>query len=148
MNAITVTDATIVDIPKMCEWGEGNWQIWASEKCRFFIPKDLKAWIVDPRGDMLLVARDGKTLAGMCIVTMMRGWVYLDAFFVDVPYRRKGVGTMILQEISRRIQGNRDISLQGLFVNIRNNEAREFYRRMGFSEGYSFLWMEKWMKQV
>jgi ribosomal protein S18 acetylase RimI-like enzyme len=145
MIKIIVENAKVEDAKTMSKWGVENWELWGGENTRFFTEKELIGWINNPREDIILVARvDGK-LAGMCLLTMMRGWGYIDGYYVDSSFRRMGVGQAIITEIEKRLKAQK-IGLIGLFTNLKNTSSHVFYQSIGFKSGFEFKWMEKRLK--
>lgn len=141
---ITIDDAKIQDIPTMLRWGKSTRELWGDESGEWYERKDLVEWIRHPGEDVIIVARDGKKLVGMCFAYQMRGWAYCDILYIDPPYRRKGTGIKLLAEAQRRTKSKS--SAFGLLVEKDNQLAQSFYKKYAFRQGFSVIWMFKKVK--
>lgn len=139
---ITITIPEISDVPTMIEWGKNNKELWAGEDTGWYLPETLKDLIKDPKQDVILIAKDGTTAVGMCLVHSLREWAYCAALFITKEYRGRGVGTLLLNEAMDRIK-KQGIKYFSLLVEVNNTEAQKFYNANGFKKGYTHHWMEK-----
>ena len=83
----------------------------------------------------LLSARMGGKTVGMARVVGDRGYVMLIVDVIVLPeYRGRGIGTKLMEELMRRIEGLiRDG--EGAMVQLMSAKGREnFYKRFGFTE--------------
>ena len=83
---------------------------------------------------VVLMARDGRRLAGFAIAEFFDDRTHLNLLAVRPAYQRMGVGRTLMAwlESSARTAGT---FLMHLEVRASNQLARDFYRRLGFSEG-------------
>jgi len=87
-----------------------------------------------------VVAENKNEIVGFCLTAHQGEWGYTITMDVLAPYRRQGVGTMLLTEAERRLvtHGVRQI---GLETETGNESAVAFwkkhgYRSFGVSKGY------------
>jgi ribosomal protein S18 acetylase RimI-like enzyme len=76
--------------------------------------------------------KSGKSsIAGFCITAHEDDWGYIITIDVLEPYRRHGVGTLLLTEVERRLAGSgvREI---GLDTAINNAAGIAFWRKHGY----------------
>ena len=141
MNNITITHPTKNDIDTMFLWGTTHRELWSGEIDGWYRKKTFVAWAqADP--ESMFVAKDGETLVGMCLVEFLHGWVYCSDLYVDDPYRGKGIGKMLLDEV-QTAAAKRGIEFVDLVVEENNEEAKSFYKKIGFHEGFHFIWMSR-----
>lgn len=142
---ITIKNATLDDIDTLFQWGNTHWELWGTEKGKWYSKENLRRMIKEPRHDLFLVAWKGNTRIGMCQAYHLRDWAFLTGLFVEEPYRRLGIGKMLLNkavEILRK-QGIEDVIL---IVDTKNPQALKFYLDNGFDKGYTFYFMAKSLK--
>lgn len=146
MSDITITKPTLADVDTLWCWGEENWELWGDNKYKWFSKKTLFGWINEPKEDVLLVARDGARLVGMCMMSVIHDWAFCFGLFVEKTYRGKGIGKQLLAEAEKRLlsKGMRSYSL---LVDIKNPKALKFYQREGLYTGYQFYLMTKELKK-
>lgn len=139
---ITISNPQLSDAELMAKWGKENESLRDCEDDQWYSPDLLRKWIEDPKGDIILVARDKETLVGMCLVHGMRGWAYFSSLFVIEEYRGKGIGTALLTKMMEILQ-EKKYNDCALLVKETNTEAVEFYAGQGFKKGFLFRWMGK-----
>jgi len=95
-------------------------------------PQRIAEFIVD-RSAVTLVAHDGLRCAGFAVMTFGQERAHLVLLAVHPRYRRRGVGTRMLDWLldSARTAGIASIHLELLEDNA---AARAFYRALGFTE--------------
>lgn len=146
MKTIRIIPPTLADIETMWRWGQENWEMWGDEKNKWYSKKSLERWILDPKDDVLLVARDEDTLVGMCMVSVMRDWAFCFGLFVEKEHRGQGIGKQLLDEASK-ILDKKHVGSYSLLVDTKNMDAVRFYQREGFYKGYEFFLMTKDVKE-
>ncbi len=142
---ITIGTPKISDVPTMVAWGKSNHELWASDRESWYPKKTIEGWIKDPQRDIILVAKDGKTLVGMCLVHGMRDWSYCSSLFVSKDYRGQGIGKALLAQAVRLLK-KRGYGMIAVLAEADNKEAQEFYTHEGFKKGFVFQWMDKRIK--
>jgi len=145
MKNIVITTPKLSDIPTLWKWGEENWELWGDEKYKWFSKKSLGLWLTDPKDDVLLVAKIGKKLIGMCMNQVNRDSAFNIGFFVEKGYRSQGVGKKLIDESIKRLR-QKGVGFLMLLVDTKNNKARKFYNREGFYQGFKFFMMSKELK--
>lgn len=109
------------------------------------------AFIVEQSPIALAAEVDGR-MAGFCLVldadsrydSLNYRWftdrfehfMYLDRVALDAPYRRRGLGTLLYDEVDRRMRASSDATHLALEVNADppNEPSLAFHRRLGFVE--------------
>lgn len=140
---ITISIPEIADIPAIVAWS-GEREMLGSDRDKPHSPEVLEEWIKNPGQDIILIAKVGKTPVGMCTVDWMRDWAYCSELYVAKEYRRKGVGKALIADVMKRLKGR--TGYLGLVVDEDNTASKQFYKSMGFNEGFLFRWMDKRMK--
>lgn len=139
---LNFSSPTITDIDTLYRWGENNWELWGDDKYKWYSKESLHRWITDPKEDVLLVAKDGSKLIGMCMMLHLRDWAFCAGLFVDKKYRRKGIGKKLVDEAGKRLK-QKGVDNVILLVDVKNKEAEKFYTREGFYKGFQFHMMTK-----
>jgi len=121
--AIRITDAAPEHIP----------QIVALEKLCFSLPWTEELLGTQLRGDghIFLAALDGDTVAGYIGLMYVLDEGYISNVAVLPAYRRRGVGTALLDELERKAREAR-LSFLTLEVRASNAAARALYAARGF----------------
>ena len=92
--------------------------------------RDIKTKLM-VQSDLFLVAEINQELAGTAMAGFdgHRGWVYYLA--VDPAYRRKGIGTALMNKAERLLSqiGCSKLNLQ---IRANNSEGRAFYEKLGY----------------
>jgi ribosomal protein S18 acetylase RimI-like enzyme len=109
-----------------------------------FWPADrLREW-VQADEDVLLVAEAGGDVVGYFLSHHHEttGTAYIENLFVDPPYRRRGIGTELLETGVERIvaRGGRYIAA---LTKTHNEPMQNLLREAGFNEGETFVWMDR-----
>ncbi len=139
---ITIEDAKIQDIQTMLAWGTHERAFLVRENGHWYSKDTLVSWIQDLRDDIALIARDGEIPIGMCLTHVLRDWAYCAALYVDVAYRKQGIGLLLLDETQKRLKGKGIHSLAFL-VQDGSDELISYYAKRGFKSGFKFVWMDK-----
>lgn len=141
MKKITISKPSAKDIPTLIRWGKNNPELWATPTGGWHSPEGLKEWIKHPNKDLIIVAKDGAKPIGMCLVYVLREWAYVSSLYVDAAYRKQGVGKKLLQYALTHTQKHH---IRGLHLVVKHGApATDFYKHLGFTEGFTFLWMRK-----
>jgi ribosomal-protein-alanine N-acetyltransferase len=122
---IRITDAAPEHIP----------QIGALEKRCFSLPWTEELLRTQLRSDrhIFLAALDGETVAGYIGLMYVLDEGYISNVAVLPAYRRRGVGTALLDELEREARKVR-LSFLTLEVRASNTAARALYAARGFRE--------------
>lgn len=136
----------IEDVETIHSYGRANWELWASERTKFYGKKSLRTLFSDPRDDVFLVARDHGKAIGWCLTFNLRTWAYCSDLFVLPPYRGKGIGKLLIQATFAALK-KKDVWFFGLYANRKNKVGQEFYKKVGLRPGFDFVWMELNLKQ-
>ncbi|MCX6793816.1 MAG: GNAT family N-acetyltransferase [Candidatus Gottesmanbacteria bacterium] len=132
---IQIVRATKKDIPTMWVWGETHWELWNSKTCKWYSRASLRRWLVDPRHDVLLVAKAGNKLIGMCVTHIILDFAYCTGLFIEKKYRGNGVATKLVGQMMAELRkkGVKEITLS---ANTKNNCAISLFESFGFKKGY------------
>lgn len=138
---VIIETPTLDDIPQMRKWASTARDLWAYEGSPWHSEETLKDYIENPKDDLLLVARVDGQLAGMILVNVLRDWAYLSSLYVDAAHRKQGVGKMLIAKALDHIKSK---GIDGFhLVTQPTSDAVKFYKKLGFKEGFHFLWMRK-----
>ncbi|MDX1932433.1 MAG: GNAT family N-acetyltransferase [Capsulimonadales bacterium] len=90
------------------------------------------------------VATDGETFVGCASGLAYRngphynGWFYLTDLFVEKPYRRNGLGALLLRRLEERV---RILGVRHMQTDTAEYEGLAFYRKQGYRVLYE---QESW----
>jgi len=70
---------------------------------------------------------------------------FVDEFYLREPFRRRGVGTEVMEQVAREAQ-RLGVKALHLEVERTNTAAQAFYRKIGFKDHSRYL-MTKWLQQ-
>ena len=142
MKAVTITQPAIEDISTLWKWGEENRELWASEQTKWYSKKALQILIEHPGEDIFLTARVENLPVGMCLTRTLQEWAYLESLYVNPDNRHQGIGKKLVEQ-TVNILKTRNIKNLSLQPQVHNLPAITFYKKLGFSAGFQFIWMEK-----
>lgn len=77
------------------------------------------------------LAKDGDKVVGVCSVTRHPDKNQLQSIYVLPEYQRRGIGALLWQEAQKHFDDDKDITVE---VVSYNNNAIEFYQRLGFQK--------------
>ncbi|MCS7116792.1 MAG: ribosomal protein S18-alanine N-acetyltransferase [Nitrososphaerota archaeon] len=128
-----MNEAIMIPLIKVrrCEWRDLN-RVLEIERSSFDQPYDLSIFIyyLTNESERFLVAEEDDYVVGYIISSILNDVGLIISLAVDERWRRKGVGTklleMALQHLSNRVKR---VELQ---VRVSNESAIQFYRRFGF----------------
>jgi ribosomal-protein-alanine N-acetyltransferase len=88
---------------------------------------------VRDRDSAVIIAREGRRLAGFAIMEFHDAHAHLNLLAVRPGYRSRGVGTALMRwlESSARTAGIFDVHLE---LRATNDGARRFYEKLGYSK--------------
>ena len=114
--------AAIADMSRLLIEGGLPWS-WTEPRVRHY---------VHDRDSAVIVARDGRRLAGFAIMEFHDEHAHLNLLAVRPAYRSRGVGTALMRwlESSARTAGVFEIELE---LRVTNDKARRFYEKLGYS---------------
>jgi ribosomal protein S18 acetylase RimI-like enzyme len=82
-----------------------------------------------PKGETLLVAKEGDKVVGVCRLVVKEDRNQLQAIYVLQEYQGKGIGTMFWQEAQKHTDPKKDFYVE---LAVYNKSALEFYKKLGF----------------
>lgn len=101
--------------------------------------RELRNYLRFPGGDCIVAEADG-TIAGFCVTAHGPARGYIITIDVLELYRRRGVGTMLLVEVERRMaaSGVREVTLETATDNVSAIAfwKKHGYRTRGVKKGY------------
>lgn len=142
MSNITIVVPKESDVDVMVAWGKSNKELLLSDDDPWYDPETLREWIRDPQDDIILVAKDGEKLVGMCLVHTLRDFAYCSILFVIKEYRSMGIGRALLDTAGNDLK-MKGIPAFGLLVEEENKDSQAFYEKIGLKKGHVFRWMDK-----
>ena len=75
------------------------------------------------------VEEDGKLIAGLDAVVTAFRILYVSTVFVDEPYRRQGVGELLVREMEKRAAA---MGVNAIRLDTFSWQGKEFYEAMGY----------------
>ena len=75
------------------------------------------------------VEEDGKLIAGLDAVVTAFRILYVSTVFVDEPYRRQGVGALLVREMEKRAAA---MGVNAIRLDTFSWQGKEFYEAMGY----------------
>jgi ribosomal protein S18 acetylase RimI-like enzyme len=92
--------------------------------------RELRNYFRFPGADCI-VATDGARIIGFCLTAHQASWGYIVTMDVLRAYRRRGAGSMLLDEAERRLaaDGVREIALE---TAVDNSAGIAFWKRHGY----------------
>lgn len=139
---IKITKPLVKDINTLWKWGEENWELWSDNKNKWYSKQNLKKWFNNFQKDILLIARYKDKPVGMFFLYNLNDWSMSTGMFVVPSLRKKGIGKMLLNEAEKRLK-KKGIKSISLLVDVKNIEGLNFWKKVGFHEGFKFIWMSK-----
>lgn len=91
-----------------------------------------------PEGSIIVAEDNGKIVG--CIFFTWDGWdSSLYRLAVHPDYRKHGLGTKLLEEAENRLK-HLGADVASLRVHVNNKEAKEFFRKRGYSGNWGPYW--------
>lgn len=89
---------------------------------------------------MLVATEDGRVVGTVFAVFDFMPFLFRLAVHPD--YRRRGVGTELMQRAEEAIQG-KGYNRANILIAADDTELQEMYERMGYEKGHLYRWMVK-----
>lgn len=143
---IVIAKPQISDLDTLISWGKSNRELRVSDDSTWYSKEDLINWLNEtPEKDAIFVAKVDGTIAGMCLMYVNHGWAYVSSLYVDKPFRKLGVGKLLLKHAQKHLlkQGIDNMHL----VTEKGAKSEDFYKHIGFDSGYTFVWYKKRFKE-
>ncbi len=146
MSNIDIRPVTLMDVDQMVAWGRNAKELLSNKKDEWYTKESLTKWVENPGNDILFMAEVDGQPAGMCLTHCFVGWALGDSLYVDAKFRRLGIGRLLLEKtfVAVAAKGLSNYSLQ---VQEGNSEALALYKSVGLTEGYRFIWMDKYVSK-
>lgn len=96
------------------------------EKSRKRIEEGLKI-----ESQRFFIARIGGKIAGVCLATSLEDKNQLNAIYVLPEFQGKGIGYKLWNQVLKFIDHTKDTTVE---VVVHNNNAIEFYKKLGFED--------------
>lgn len=141
MANVTISPPNLSDIPTLWKWGEESPELWFSENKKWYTYKEIEQFMRSSHSGFFIAKQDDMPV-GMCLVHNLIVWGYCDSLLVLPGYRNKGVGRLLVKAAENYLKKN-NVSLFVLHAEKENEDGKEFYKQLGFTEGNVFRWMEK-----
>ena len=84
-----------------------------------------------PENSLLLIAKDGEKVVGVCNLFKREGYDQLQAIYILPEYQRQGIGIMFWKKAEEFFGMKKDIIVQ---VATYNEQAIAFYKKLGFHD--------------
>jgi ribosomal protein S18 acetylase RimI-like enzyme len=116
------------------------------KRAHFHEKEEFLDFIKNPRENVFLVAKVDKKLAGFIYARILsEDWCMIDNLAVEKEYQKRGIGTMLIEELYKILQ-KRKISYIQILEEIHHKQTRKFWHDKGFREEKVFVWADKWLK--
>lgn len=129
------------DVEAIYAMGSSVPEFKVNDQSGFWEKEALRSWVAS-LDDVLLLAEDEGKLAGFALSLLHKptGKAIVENLYVDIPYRRSGVATQLMQEC---IDGLRSKGARAICAEIQqgNDNTVKLLEKMGFTKGYMFNWM-------
>jgi len=140
-NTVTVRTATRNDIDTLADF---NRQMARETEDKTLDPETVRAGVRalfdDPeRGFYLVATRDGERVGALMITTEWSDWRngtfwWIQSVYVRPEARRTGVYTALHRAVRKRAETNDEVCGLRLYVEYRNETARETYEQLGMTQ--------------
>jgi ribosomal protein S18 acetylase RimI-like enzyme len=116
------------------------------KRAHFHEKEEFLDFIKNPRENVFLVAKVDKKLAGFIYARILsEDWCMIDNLAVEKEYQKRGIGTMLIEELYKILQ-KRKISYIQILEEIHHKQTRKFWHDKGFREEKVFVWADKWLR--
>jgi ribosomal protein S18 acetylase RimI-like enzyme len=88
--------------------------------------------MIHSKTNIVLIALDGNCVCGYIICELSYKSCHILSIGVKDIYRKKGIGSMLIDNIKKNIKGM--ATVLSLFVSVVNHDAIDFYQKNGFIE--------------
>lgn len=104
-----------------------------------FWPKETLYNCIDKKDILFYIVELEKKIIGFSIINLNKslGKAEIENIYILEQYRKKGVGRKLLDIAIKELK-----NLNYDNVNALSNDAIQFYKHYGFSEGENFKWMD------
>ena len=116
------------------------------KRAHFHEKEEFLDFIKNPGENVFLVAKVDKKLAGFIYARILsEDWCMIDNLAVEKEYQKRGIGTMLIEELYKILQ-KRKISYIQILEEIHHKQTRKFWHDKGFREEKVFVWADKWLR--
>lgn len=138
-----IRPAIIKDIAQIYELGKSVTQFSVNDETVTFWPKKLLENAVRSDDVVILVAEE-KTIIGFIIANYNHSLkkAIIENVYVTLEMRGKGIGDKLLEEMLTSLS-EKGCEYIATLVPSTAQSAIELYARAGFSQGETFLWLDK-----
>lgn len=134
---ILIRKAHLSDIKQIMVLGTTTDSFVTSENIDAFWPKEIVESCVTNNDAIVLIAELSGGIVGfvMCGVVSSMEKLHCENIFVAKEYRRRGIGTMLMDEV---LFEAKKLGLR--YASVLTNKAKEFTQAIGFEKGDDFTW--------
>lgn len=127
------------DIEQVWNIGNNVPEFKTAENVVTFWPRETLENCINKEDIIFYVVEMENKIVGFSIVNLNKslGKAEIENIYVLAEYRKNKIGTAIIDEILKELK-NRNYNN----VNCLADEAIEFYKRYGFTQGKNFAWMD------
>jgi ribosomal protein S18 acetylase RimI-like enzyme len=131
------------DINEVYNLGVNVNEFSVSLSTNFWSKKELVNWL-NNKNDILLIAEDKGYVIGFlfCKFHRQTGNAIIDNVLVKEQYRNKGIGTKLMKTCLKELK-SKSCTYVYTLVKPDRKESINFFKKVGFKEGFKFLWVEK-----
>lgn len=133
------------DIEQVQSLGIKTKELYSSKEAMWYPKIALKKWLSSREGDILLVAESKGKIVGFCLSYVHFGtWAVMDSIAIGRNARRGGVATSLISEMTSRLK-KRGVRYMQAFVHSDNDKMLKLTKKLGFSRGYNFYIVDKFL---
>jgi ribosomal protein S18 acetylase RimI-like enzyme len=142
-SKIVIRKARISDVNKIYSLGMKTKELRFSKKFGFHGKDEIKEYSKNKNGNILLVALYKNKFAGFLFAKIVdKDWCILDNIAIDKKYRQHGIGSELIEYLSKMLK-NKGMDYVQCLVDSKNKKLRNFWKGKGFKEEKVFVWVDK-----
>ena len=146
-SEVIIRNAREEDINKIYSLGKQTKELRFSKKLGFHDKKEIKEYVKNKNGNVLLVAVYEREFAGFLFAKIVDSdWCMLDNIVVEKKFREKGVGTEFINYLIKLLK-NKKIGYVQSLVEEDNKRLRRFWEDEGLDAGKKFIWYDKILRK-
>ncbi len=143
INSIKIREARIEEIPEIIALGNKVNEFQVGEEVTTFWPKHILENIIRSKTDFLIVAAHRNKIVGFVIANYNPtfGKAIIENIFVAPEYRGKGVSNGLRDYLLKKLK---QVGCEYIctLVEINSKAAITSYKRYGFKEGITCVWLD------
>jgi len=133
------------DIDQIYKIGMATKAFSVSKKVRFYSKRELRKIIKSKNNFIMIIAEKNSRVIGFILFRATVDYAYIDNIAIIPEFRHKGIVTLLIKKCIDIIKRYK---ITYIFTSVRLDyqKPKRFWKKMGFREGYKFIWMEKFLR--